>query len=52
VLGELELPDDPLPGWREGLTALARQVRAVMQRHPWMVLLGVQPGLGPNGRRL
>jgi AcrR family transcriptional regulator len=51
VLGELELPDDPPPGWREGLVALARQVRVVMQRHPWVVLLGVQPGLGPNGLR-
>jgi AcrR family transcriptional regulator len=48
VLGELDLPDPPAAGWREGICDLARRVRALMRRHPWLVLLGVQPGLGPN----
>jgi hypothetical protein len=23
----------------------------MLQRHPWLMLLGIQPGLGPNTRR-
>jgi AcrR family transcriptional regulator len=36
--------------WRERLERLARETRAMIQRHPWMlhVTLGQRPPLGPN----
>jgi AcrR family transcriptional regulator len=51
TLAELELPDPPPADWREGLRDLAGRVRHLTHQHPWLVLLGVQPGLGPNGLR-
>src|SRR5579859_2691116 len=51
ALGEVELPG-PLSGdWEVDLRALARSTHAMLQRHPWLMLLGIQPGLGPNTRR-
>lgn len=50
IIGEIELPE-PGIGWRDGLRAIARSTRAMFQRHPWAILLGIQPGLGPNTQR-
>jgi AcrR family transcriptional regulator len=42
---------EPTGDWRADLRALARTRREVLQRHPWLVELGIQPGIGPNVRR-
>jgi AcrR family transcriptional regulator len=34
--GELSLPSDPPPGWRERLEFAARTLWAMFRRHPWM----------------
>lgn len=51
ALGEVELPAKPSGDWRADLRALARSTHLMLQRHPWLILLGIQPGLGPNTRR-
>jgi len=33
------------------LRAAARASNAMRRRHPWIALLGIQPGIGPNTRR-
>jgi AcrR family transcriptional regulator len=50
VIGEIELPE--LSGdWRADLRRLALSTWATLSEHRWLVLLGIQPGLGPNTRR-
>jgi len=34
--GEMNLPSDPPPGWRERLEFAARSLWAMFRRHPWM----------------
>jgi AcrR family transcriptional regulator/DNA-binding transcriptional regulator YhcF (GntR family) len=34
--GELRLPGEPMPGWRERLEFAARALWAMFRRHPWM----------------
>src|SRR5580704_2879417 len=51
ALGEVELPGSTSGDWQEGLRALARSTHVMLQRHHWLMLLGIQPGLGPNTRR-
>jgi AcrR family transcriptional regulator len=48
ALGQIELhvPDDA--PWRDQLTGMANEARAVMRRHPWILtLVGSRPLLGP-----
>jgi len=51
VIGEIELPDPPSAGWRTDLRTIAHNTHHVFRRHGWIVLLGIQPGLGPKTRR-
>ena len=51
ALGEIELPARPSGDWQADLRALARSTHLMLHRHPWLMLLGIQPGLGPNTRR-
>ena len=53
MMAELLLPDDVLNGgWRAALTAIAKQSRAVVLRHPWAAALQqAEPRFGPNGIR-
>lgn len=51
ALAEVELPGTASGDWQDGLRALARSTHLMLQRHPWLMLLGIQPGLGPNTRR-
>lgn len=51
AMGELELPERPSGDWRADLRTLARLMHALFSRHRWLVLLGIQPGIGPNTRR-
>lgn len=51
VLGEIDLPDDTLPG-RERVVELTLEFRRVLRRHPNVVpALAVAPPLGPNATR-
>ncbi|WP_026411163.1 TetR/AcrR family transcriptional regulator [Actinomadura oligospora] len=53
VMGEVEIPDPAEVGWREATAACAREYRAAILRHPWMIgLLGVLPAIGPNALRM
>ena len=49
VSGEQRLPEAPSGDWRGDLSALAREQRALLHRHPWLIdaLTHRQP-LGPN----
>jgi AcrR family transcriptional regulator len=51
AMGELELPARPSGDWRADLAVLARLAHALFARHRWLVLLGIQPGIGPATRR-
>ena len=50
VIGEVPLPRKRSGDWRSELAATARAMHKVLRRHSWAVLLGIQPGLGPNTR--
>jgi AcrR family transcriptional regulator len=50
VIGEIRLP--ALSGdWRADLEAITRASSETYREHRWIVLLGIQPGLGPKTRR-
>jgi AcrR family transcriptional regulator len=51
AMGELELAERPSGDWRADLRTMARLMHALFGRHRWLVLLGIQPGIGPNTRR-
>jgi len=53
VMGEVVLPaDEALPDdWRDALTVVARRSKAAFDRHPWMLDVVDEPGLGPNSVR-
>lgn len=50
VIGEIPLPQ-PSGDWRGDLRAIAAASYGTFRRHRWIVLLGIQPGLGPKTRR-
>jgi AcrR family transcriptional regulator len=53
VMAEVTLaPDESMPGnWRDALTMLAERSRASLMRHPWILDLIDDPGIGPNSVR-
>jgi AcrR family transcriptional regulator len=51
AMGELELPERPSGDWQADLQVLAGLMHALFSRHRWLVLLGIQPGIGPATRR-
>ncbi len=52
-LAEVVLPAgvEPLAGWRESLSVIARRTRDAVRRHPWVLDLGGDPTIGPNAMR-
>jgi AcrR family transcriptional regulator len=45
-------PDQPLPpDWRAAMTVIARRSRDSLVRHPWILDINDDPGLGPNSVR-
>ena len=50
ALGETDLPAAS-GDWRRDLRAIAVASHDIFRHHPWLVLLGIHPGLGPNTRR-
>jgi AcrR family transcriptional regulator len=49
VSEELELPPEPSGDWRADLRLLARQQRAMLHRHPWLIsALSHRQPLGPS----
>lgn len=51
AMSELELPGHPSGDWRSDLRMLAELMHGLHRRHRWLVLLGIQPGIGPAARR-
>lgn len=51
ITGQIALPRPPSGDSRADLRAIARRTRAMFQRHPWAILPGIRPGLGPNTQR-
>ncbi len=50
--GEDERPDFDPAQWRANIGFVARQFRAFLLRHPWVLQVGThRPGLGPNALR-
>jgi AcrR family transcriptional regulator len=47
VYGELKYPE-PSGDWRADLRAVCVGIHELGRRHPWAILLGVQPAMGPN----
>jgi AcrR family transcriptional regulator len=53
VYAEIRFPPQPSADWRADCTELARHVRNVMRRHPWLAALSSnRPLLGPNALKL
>lgn len=53
VVGEIVLPTRPSGDWRQDLTLVAEQTRAVGLRHPWQIAFANRrPTLGPNSLRV
>lgn len=53
AMGEVPVPDADEVGWRAAAAAMARGVRDVILRHPWVTsLFGVRPNIGPQAMRL
>lgn len=50
VIGEIVLPERS-GDWRADLRSIALASYETCRRHRWIVLLGIQPGLGPKTRR-
>jgi AcrR family transcriptional regulator len=50
VIGEIPLPE-PSGDWRSDLRSIAFGSYDTLRQHRWIVLLGIQPGLGPKTRR-
>ncbi|MEU8622375.1 TetR/AcrR family transcriptional regulator [Streptomyces sp. NPDC048623] len=49
---EYELPETPSGDWRADMTGLARQTRAIMERHPWLArVMTTAYGFSPNALR-
>ncbi|MGH2896687.1 MAG: TetR/AcrR family transcriptional regulator [Solirubrobacteraceae bacterium] len=51
AIGEVPLLDSPSGDWRADMRHLAHGALAMFTRHPWLSLLGIQPGIGPHSRR-
>jgi AcrR family transcriptional regulator len=53
AMGEVPVPDPAQVGWRAAAEAVARETRAMILRHPWIVgVFGVRPNIGPSSMRL
>lgn len=50
VVGEIRVPE-PSGDWQHDLREIAGAIHAMLQRHRWMVLLGIRPVMGPETRR-
>jgi AcrR family transcriptional regulator len=52
VMGEVRIPQD-VDDWRAAAAAMARDLREVLLRHPWIAsLFGVRLNVGPNSMSL
>lgn len=53
IMGEVEIPDPEVVGWRPAAAGLVQGVRAVILRHSWMTgLFGIHPAIGPQAMRV
>ena len=52
IIGEGKVPDPDPPRWQEQLKQVARDQRAAIQRHPWIVRVSIgRIPMGPNALR-
>jgi len=53
VMGEVVIPDgQAMPDdWRDAVTLIATRSLAAVRRHPWMLDINDDPGIGPNSVR-
>lgn len=53
IMGEVALPEGvALPSsWRAAVHAIARRTRECLRRHPWVLDIQDDPGIGPNSVR-
>jgi AcrR family transcriptional regulator len=53
VMGEVEIPDAAVVGWRAAAGGVVQSARSAILRHTWMTgLFGTHPAIGPNAMRL
>lgn len=53
AMGEIEVPDPGTVGWRAAAREMARGMRSMILRHPWIAaLFGVHPAIGPQSMRV
>jgi AcrR family transcriptional regulator len=50
ALSDMPLPE-PTGDWRQDLRAVALNGHDMLRRSPWLILLGIQPSIGPSIRR-
>jgi len=50
VYGELKFPE-PSGDWRADMRAACVAIHDLGRHHPWLILIGVQPAMGPNVMR-
>jgi AcrR family transcriptional regulator len=50
AFSDLPLPE-PSGDWRQDLRAVALTAHDLLRRSPWLILLGIQPSIGPSIRR-
>jgi AcrR family transcriptional regulator len=53
VMGEVLLPEgtSPRTDWREAMVDIAVRTRDMIRRHPWLLDIIDDPGIGPNSMR-
>jgi AcrR family transcriptional regulator len=53
IMGEVDIPDPEVVGWRAAAGGVVQGVRAVILRHAWMTsLFGIRPAIGPQAMRV
>ena len=53
VMGEVDLPDLEVVGWRAAAGGVVQGLRSVILRHSWITsLFGIRPAIGPQAMRM
>ena len=53
VMGEVDIPDLELVGWRAAAGGVVQGLRSVILRHSWITsLFGIRPAIGPQAMRM
>src|SRR3954466_6761049 len=53
VMGEVDIPDLEVVGWRAAAGGVVQGLRSVILRHSWITsLFGIRPAIGPQAMRM